>query len=54
MSQEEIERVVMEMLELVELPEIAKQMPVDLSGGMRKRVGLARSIAARAEDDPLR
>ena len=33
-----------EKLELVNLPNTAHLMPVDLSGGMRKRVGLARSI----------
>src|SRR5688572_29592746 len=44
MSQEEIERSVSEKLELVSLPGTEKLMPVDLSGGMRKRVGLARSI----------
>ena len=44
MSDEEIERAVREKLELVNLPNTAHLMPVDLSGGMRKRVGLARSI----------
>jgi phospholipid/cholesterol/gamma-HCH transport system ATP-binding protein len=44
MSEEEIERAVREKLELVNLPNTAHLMPVDLSGGMRKRVGLARSI----------
>src|ERR1043165_9612193 len=44
MSEEEIERAVREKLELVNLPNSAHLMPVDLSGGMRKRVGLARSI----------
>jgi phospholipid/cholesterol/gamma-HCH transport system ATP-binding protein len=40
----ELERVVQEKLELVSLPSTGQLMPVDLSGGMRKRVGLARSI----------
>ena len=44
MSDEEIARAVREKLELVSLPNAEKLMPVDLSGGMRKRVGLARSI----------
>lgn len=44
MSEEEIERSVREKLELVNLPGTANLMPVDLSGGMKKRVGLARSI----------
>jgi phospholipid/cholesterol/gamma-HCH transport system ATP-binding protein len=44
MSQEEISRAVTEKLELVSLPGTEKLMPVDLSGGMKKRVGLARSI----------
>jgi phospholipid/cholesterol/gamma-HCH transport system ATP-binding protein len=44
MAEEEIERAVRERLELVSLPNTEHLMPVDLSGGMRKRVGLARSI----------
>ena len=44
MSEEEIARAVKEKLDLVSLPNTAHLMPVDLSGGMRKRVGLARSI----------
>ncbi len=44
MSEEEIVRAVREKLELVNLPNTEQLMPVDLSGGMRKRVGLARSI----------
>jgi phospholipid/cholesterol/gamma-HCH transport system ATP-binding protein len=44
MSEEEIGRAVREKLELVNLPNSEHLMPVDLSGGMRKRVGLARSI----------
>ena len=44
MSDEEIARSVREKLELVNLPNTEHLMPVDLSGGMRKRVGLARSI----------
>jgi phospholipid/cholesterol/gamma-HCH transport system ATP-binding protein len=44
MSEEEIARAVKEKLGLVNLPNTEQLMPVDLSGGMRKRVGLARSI----------
>jgi phospholipid/cholesterol/gamma-HCH transport system ATP-binding protein len=44
MSPEERLRVVREKLELVSLPDAENVMPVDLSGGMRKRVGLARAI----------
>lgn len=44
MSEEEIGRSVREKLELVNLPNTSHLMPTDLSGGMRKRVGLARSI----------
>lgn len=44
MSEEEIDRAVQEKLELVNLANTGHLMPVDLSGGMRKRVGLARSI----------
>src|SRR6266849_828434 len=44
MREEEIQRAVREKLELVNLPGTAHLMPVDLSGGMKKRVGLARSI----------
>jgi phospholipid/cholesterol/gamma-HCH transport system ATP-binding protein len=44
MGDDEIARAVRERLELVNLPGSEQLMPVDLSGGMRKRVGLARSI----------
>jgi phospholipid/cholesterol/gamma-HCH transport system ATP-binding protein len=44
MSNDEITRSVREKLDLVSLPNTEHLMPVDLSGGMRKRVGLARSI----------
>jgi phospholipid/cholesterol/gamma-HCH transport system ATP-binding protein len=36
-------------LELVDLPGIEGMWPADLSGGMRKRVALARAIAVRPE-----
>jgi phospholipid/cholesterol/gamma-HCH transport system ATP-binding protein len=38
---------VSEMLEVVELEGQEKKMPVNLSGGMKKRVGLARAIVRR-------
>jgi len=38
-----------EVLELVGLPGVEKMMPADLSGGMKKRVGLARAIAIHPE-----
>lgn len=44
---EEIERRVKDSLERVDLPGIEKLMPSQLSGGMKKRVGLARAIALR-------
>lgn len=44
LSAEERARIVAERLELVNLPGTELLMPVDLSGGMRKRVGLARSV----------
>jgi phospholipid/cholesterol/gamma-HCH transport system ATP-binding protein len=40
----EIRRKVTEALEMVELPGIEDKKPSELSGGMRKRVGLARAI----------
>jgi phospholipid/cholesterol/gamma-HCH transport system ATP-binding protein len=45
LSEEEIERRVREKLALVELEGVEEKMPSDLSGGMKKRVALARSIA---------
>ncbi len=45
----EIARRVAEALELVDLPGIEHKRPAELSGGMRKRVGLARAIVYRPE-----
>ena len=44
LTEDEIADAVRRRLELVNLPGAERVMPVDLSGGMRKRVGLARSI----------
>ena len=41
---QEVARKVGEVLELVDLPGIEEKNPSELSGGMRKRVGLARAI----------
>ena len=43
----EIDARVHEALELVELPDVANRFPAELSGGMRKRVGIARAVALR-------
>ena len=46
-NQEEIDRRVAEALEAVDLEGEEKTMPDKLSGGMKKRVGLARAIVSR-------
>ena len=43
-SAREIDEIVMQKLELVEMADARDRMPAELSGGMRKRVGLARGI----------
>jgi phospholipid/cholesterol/gamma-HCH transport system ATP-binding protein len=49
MSPADISRIVSEKLEIVGLPGIQKVMPADLSGGMKKRVALARSLSTNPE-----
>ena len=44
LSDEEIEAKIIEVLENVGLPEAIDKMPSELSGGMKKRIGLARTI----------
>ena len=46
---DEIRHIVAEKLELVGLPGVEEMMPQELSGGMKKRVGLARAIATDPE-----
>ena len=43
-SKQQIQKIVAEKLELVDLPDIQKLKPSELSGGMKKRVGLARAL----------
>ena len=45
MKETDVEKRVMEILELVNMADARDLMPSDLSGGMQKRVGLARSMA---------
>ena len=47
LSEREIADRVHEALDLVDLPNVAERFPAELSGGMRKRVGIARAIALR-------
>ena len=49
MGEDEIKGRVSQSLELVGLPGIESMRPSDLSGGMRKRVGLARTLALQPE-----
>jgi phospholipid/cholesterol/gamma-HCH transport system ATP-binding protein len=49
MTNDEILARVAQSLELVGLPGIQSMRPSDLSGGMRKRVGLARTLALQPE-----
>ena len=47
--QEEIDALVIEVLKNVGLEEAIDKMPSELSGGMRKRVGLARTLILKPE-----
>ena len=48
-DQAELDKRVNEMLESVGLPDSADKLPSDLSGGMRKRIGLARTLIVNPE-----
>lgn len=47
LTEAEIRTRVAEALDLVDLPGVEGRMPAELSGGMRKRVGIARAVALR-------
>jgi phospholipid/cholesterol/gamma-HCH transport system ATP-binding protein len=49
LRQDEINKIVSEKLELVDLSGIENMKPSELSGGMKKRVGLARALACTPE-----
>lgn len=49
LSEHEIRKVVAEKLEAVGMAGTERQMPAELSGGMRKRIGLARALATNPD-----
>ena len=49
LSDEEVENQIKEILESVGLVEAIDKMPSELSGGMRKRIGLARTLTLKPE-----
>ena len=49
LKEEEINKKIHEMLALIDLPNKEKLMPADLSGGMQKRVGMARALILEPE-----
>ncbi len=48
-SEEEIEKTVDEKLDLVRMRHVKDAMPAELSGGMKKRIGLARALVLEPE-----
>lgn len=48
-SPQEIKEIVLNTLRAVGLPNVENKMPAELSGGMKKRVGLARAVASGPE-----